>query len=90
MSNTIQSQQLEELKKLNQDLNFENKTLNKLYQNLKAEVSGISKSEDKIKDYKKSIEIENKLKEYPSSAQGSVFFFKTQWSVNMRHLAKST
>lgn len=74
MSNTIQSQQLEELKKLNQDLNFENKTLNKLYQNLKAEVSGISKSEDKIKDYKKSIEIENKLKEYPSSAQGSVFF----------------
>lgn len=74
MSDKIQNQHLEELKKLNYNLSSENNKLVKLYQDLNAEASLISKSEKKAKTYNKSIEIENKLKEYPSSAQGSVFF----------------
>lgn len=74
MSDKIQNEHLEELKKLNDSLSSENSKLDRLYKDFKAEASAVSKSKDKVKIYKKSIEVENRLKEYPSSAQGSVFF----------------
>lgn len=74
MSDKIQNQHLEELKKLNDSLSSENSKLDKLYNDFKAEASTVAKSKDKVKIYKKSIEVESTLKEYPSSAQGSVFF----------------
>jgi|TARA_B110000238_G_C16065828_1_gene412668 hypothetical protein len=73
-------QTLEAIKASNEELFNVDKTIKGYQQNINSEEAKIAKSKKQIISYKKSIEIEQTLKNYPSSGQGSVFFYNSMMS----------